>query len=200
MAIDLVVDESTEVVLNERPPTELQPAFRTVQIRTLKDLVEVGFIESEEMVNKLLDAAKYVTEAALARPATFTPFVPVVGTSWRTDLRRFGAFRAASGDVRLTEIRAFWDIAREIEPYALSRVTATTALDSLGLPPGRLAAISKIIVYLFNDVTVKVNSVLTMAPKIKRLKCRHLLIEKGGRIRVNSSFFKIDAFSIRGMQ
>lgn len=193
MANDLTVAQGTTLVLSENPSPTLAPSFQRVQINTFNDLVEQGVIKSQDTVNRLLNSAKEITRATLTRRETYTPFVPVIGTN-RPDLRRFGSFLAATMDVPLTESQIFWRLARSIDPQALFSVQTDTGLQQFLHP-----ALSEIIKYLFQDIVVEPNSVLTIGPTVALLTCRDLLIRKAGSIVVQGSV-RISAFSIKGEQ
>lgn len=193
MADDLTVVQGTTLVLDENPPPTLAPSFQRVRINTFNDLVERGVIKSQSTVDRLLNSAIEVTRATLTRRETFTPFVSVIGTT-RPDLRRFGSFVAATSDVNPTESHTFWRLARSIDPQALSTVKTDTTLQPYLHP-----ALSVINQYLFQDVVVEPNSVLTVHSAVTLLFCRDLLIKRTGRIVVQGST-RISAFSIEGEQ
>jgi hypothetical protein len=197
MVRNLNVAEGTTIVLNENPPADLAENLQNIRIRTLNDLVENGVINSTTTLNQLLDAAKTATADALGRRETFTPFVPIYGTS-RPDLRRFGSFLAAVPTIQSSESEIFWRVARSINPQALHTIDINTDLSRVVLTPGTLERLSDIAKYYFQDVVVEPYGVLTLGSTVKVLQCRDLLIKKTGRIVVNGGGAKIVAYSIQG--
>jgi hypothetical protein len=197
MAEDLTVGRGTTLVLDENPPAQAAGGFQQIHFRALNDLVDHAVIGSATTADALLEAAKMATAGALTRRETFTPFVPVVGTT-RPDLRRYGSFLAAAPNVHPGEAQSFWRVARAINPTALASVALDTDLTTVGL--ARSPILSPFYKYLFNDVVIEPTSTLAIAPAVHMFSCNNLLIKKTGRIVVQSSGLKISAFSIQGEQ
>jgi hypothetical protein len=202
MAQDLVVREGTTVELSDTPSAALQESLQRTQLRTLRDLVNMGVVASEERLHQLLTAAKTVTAETLRRPTTFTPFVAVPGTA-RTDLRRFGSFLAetqGAGAAHPLEVNAFWRVARAIEPTQLAEIDLDTPIANLRSPIGNVVINPAIYHYLFRNVTVEPHSSLVIRPNIQSFRCGDLLIKRAGRIVVQGSGVVIKAHSIQGEQ
>jgi hypothetical protein len=196
MAMNLEVNEGTTVVLDGKPPRGLARSLERYELKTLRDLVTVGLIDSENALTSLLDSAKQVTTRALSSRDTFRPFMAVPGTT-RPDLRRFGDFLTVSSASVASRFEAegFWRVARAIEPEMLDNVNLDTPLKdvSSSLPGITLK-------YGFNDILVNANSVLVVASDVQQLTCRNLLIKKTGMIEVQGGGIAIKAFSIQGEQ
>lgn len=192
MPKDLIVKQGTQVILDEKPPQTIAGALQRVTINKLQDLVDVGAVRSRDALDKLLSAAKEATSSAIRSRETYRPMVTVPGTTL-PDLRRFGAFRAAAPEVHDSDTQIFWRLARDMPPAALATVTAATDVSSM--VSTRLRSILK---YLFNDVEVQSNSVLTLAPTIHVFQCGNLTIRTGGKIVIQGSGIVIKAFSIQG--
>ncbi len=191
MSSNLTVKTGTSVVLDENPSPLLTANFERRQITTLDDLVKFGLIESNDTINKLLDAAKAVTTSTLGNSSTFTPNVTIPGTS-RPNLRRFGSFIAAVPNININKVTTFWRVARTIDPQILTNVTSKTILADLG---SRVAILPT---FFFADVTIEESGTLIINAPIGHLKCNNLLIKKNGRILINSSGLMIKASSIKG--
>jgi hypothetical protein len=192
MLQDLIVKQGTHVILDEKPPQAIAGALQRVNINTLQDLVDVGAVRSHDALDKLLHAAHTATASAIRLRETYTPMVRVHGTML-PDLRRFGAFRAAAPEVPSSDVDIFWRVVREIDPVTLATMTPATNLSSILRP-----SFGSIFKYLFKDVEVQSNSVLTLTPAIHVFLCNHLTICKGGKIAVQGSGMVINAFSIQG--
>lgn len=197
MAMDIVVQPGTELRLSEEAPQGFESALTRLQVRTLGDLVDLGLVSSREALGRMLESARQVTARALTSREAFTPFVPIRGTR-QPDLRRFGAFLAASQEPPM-EQQSFWQLAREIEPRALATLKPTTDLSTV-LSPGMAAQLGRYWSVLVNDVTVEQNATLVVGKNIKKFSCHDLLIKKGGRLIVQSSGAFIQAHSIQGLQ
>jgi hypothetical protein len=192
MPQDLTVQQGTQVILNGNPPQEIAAALQRVSINKLQDLVDVGAVGSREALDSLLDSAKRASSSAIRLRDTYTPMVLVPGTML-PDLRRFGAFRAAAPEVHTADAQIFWRLARGIPATALATVTPATDLSAMVSP-----RLLEILVYLFRDVEVQSNSVLTLDAAIQVFQCGNLTIRTGGRIVVQGSGIVIKAFSIQG--
>ena len=190
--MDLIVKQGTNVALDESPPQAIAGALQRVKINNLQDLVDAGTVSSRKALDKLLIAAQTATASAIRLRETYTPAVRVYGTTL-PDLRRLGAFRAAAPEVPSSDADIFWRVVRDIKPATLATVTPATDLSSL--VSRRFGEILK---YLFGDVEVQSNSVLTLAPNIHVLQCHNLTIRKGGKILVRGSGIVIKASSIQG--
>lgn len=202
MTQDLVVLEGSTVELTDAPPTALQGNFNQIQVRTLRDLVTTGMIDSEEKLHQLLASAQNVTAVALSNPATFTPFVAVSGTL-RTDLRRFGSFLADTqvrGVTNRLEVDSFWRVARAIEPSQLATIDLDTPLANVRTVVSGSLINARIYQYLFRSITVEPHSNLVIAPTVRALTCHDLLIHRTGKIIVQGSGVVIKAHSIQGEQ
>lgn len=196
MANNLIVAQGTTIVLSKQPPANLAGSMQRLQIHTLKDLVSHGMVKSDATLTALLDAAKSATAGALTSRDTFTPFVPVRGTS-RSDLRRYGSFIAATSTVSRTESESFWRIAREIEPVKLATVNPTSDLSAL-VSRGVLERLREFLKYFFNDVTIESGATLQLGGAVKNLSCHDLFIRRTGRIVIEGSGTQITAHSIKG--
>jgi hypothetical protein len=172
----------------------LEAAHQQVRLDVFSDLVKEGIVGSDAVLNHMLEAAKTATNEALTNRSTFTPFVPVRGTT-QPDLRRLGTFIAASPDANPGEQSTFWRLARDVPPSAVANLKASTKLTEVGL--GRFSNISK---FLFTDVTIETNGVLQVTGTIQVMLAKNVLIKKGGRIMVNGGGFQVKATSIQGEQ
>jgi hypothetical protein len=194
MANNLTISGGTTIVLNENPTVELSESLQRIQINTLEDLVDAGVIDSQEKLQNLLNSAQLVTEEALSRRETFTPFIRVPGSS-RDDLGRFGSFIAATPNILPSERHGFWRIARRIEPISMANITTAVDLNGVVPLPSR-----QLLNFIFNNIEVESNAVLQIQSTVQLLSCNQLLIRRTGRIVVNGNSLKIQAFSIAGEQ
>lgn len=192
MATDLIVQTGTQVTLNDNPPQALAGAMDRIQINSLKDLVTIGLVSSPAMLGRLLDSAKDSTTDALTRRETYTPMVTVHGTRL-PDLRRYGSFRAATAEVDVLAADMFWRVVRDIPPTALATLKPESNLSAMVDPRFR-----EILKYLFKDVEVQSNAVLTLAPMVQVFQCNNLVIHKGGKIAILGNGALIRAFSVQG--
>lgn len=191
MPQDLLVKEGTHVLLDEQPPQSMVEALQRVKINTLQDLVNVGVVRSREALDKLIQSAQAATTSALRSRETYAPPVRVVGMA-RSDLRRFPAFRAAVPEVHSADADIFWRVVRDLEPTAIAHMTPASTLSWANLH------LREILKYLFNDVEIYSNAVLTLAPKVQVFECRNLIIRRGGKIVIQGTGTVIKAFSIQG--
>jgi hypothetical protein len=194
MPDDLIVGQGTIVTLEENPRGGiLEAAHQRVRLDTLSDLVREEIVSSDAVLNHLLEAAKTATKEALTSRSTFTPFVPVRGTT-RPDLRRLGSFLVASPDATPLEQTIFWRLARGVSATTVANLTVSTRLTDVGvLHP---VDVSK---FVFKDVTVETNGLLQVVGD-QIIYATHLLIQRGGRIVGSGSGFQIKARSIQGEQ
>lgn len=193
MPQDLIVQQGTNLVLDENPPQAIAGAFQRFRINNLQDFVDVGAVRSRETLNQLLDAAKTATDSAMRLRDTYTPMVRVHGTA-RPDLRRFGAFRAFVPEVASSEAAIFWRVARGIDPIALADVTPATDLLTVGVHQ----RFSEYLRWNLNDVEVQSGSVLTLSSMIDVFQCDNLTIRASGMIVVQGSGIVLKVFSIQG--
>jgi len=189
MLQDLIVRQGTNVMLDESPPQGISEALQRIKINKLQDLVDVGFVRSRDALDKLLDAAKKATAAAIQIRSSSTPLPRVHGTML-PDLQRFSTFRAATLDVPSADAEILWRTVRGIEPANLEKMTPDVAL------PAHLQ--QTIYRYQFKDVVVQSDSVLTLGSATDIFECDNLKIYKNGEIVVQGSGMLIKAFSIEG--
>src|SRR5215212_130430 len=193
MTKDLIVKQGTTVILDENPTGDLAGSLQLLKIESLSDLVKHGFVRSKEKLSDLLNSAKKVTDDVVRDSRTFTPFIPVPGTS-RPDLRRFGRFIAATPNVNNFERDIFWRIFRDFDPNVLEDINTDTKIS--GVPS--LAGRSRVWIapsFLLTDIVVESNASLVVR-NMTSIRCRDLMIRRNGRIVVEGSGLYINAHSI----
>lgn len=198
MAIDLVVPKNTSVILNAEPQDALKAQMKRLNIQTFGDLAAQKVVASASTIDRMLTAAKKVTQEALTRRETFTPFRPIPGTA-RTDLQRFGGFMAALPSEHPMEVKIFWLVARSIEPTKLQQIDKDTPIQAF-LDIGSRLALAKFVMFLFQDITVESGATLEIQKSVKILAANNVLIKRTGRIVVKGTGTTIKAFSIKGEQ
>jgi hypothetical protein len=197
VANSLIVEAGSVVTLEENMPNDFAAQPERLQINKLEDFVDHGLVKSTDTLNRLLDAAKIVTEEKLRDPSTHSPFVPIRGTS-RADLRRFGAFTSQVQDVSTVEANAFWRVARTIDPNMLTIIdTSATIGDSVTVG----SRLWDFVRFVFENVTVEEGAILRVSNQVNYITCGDLLIKRSGQIVANggASLF-ISANSIQGEQ
>lgn len=186
MATDLTVEEGQQWDLDLNPPPG---AFRTVEVGSLNNLVEQGFIGSTSALQLLLKSAQEATRLALNERR---PFDPVPGTLRRADLQRFSTFIAGASGVHPGQAQQFWNIVRQMPPSTLiSNLNTSTQLE------GIMATKLFIPAWYFFDVTIQPGANLLL--KGAHFSCRHLLIKATGKMTVKGSGLYLRAASIQGL-
>ncbi|MGB9131160.1 MAG: hypothetical protein WCB90_00880 [Methanosarcina sp.] len=197
MTSDLIVDSGTTVVLNDNPPANLGENLKSVEITKLKDLVDLGFVDSNEILNQLLNSAKKATSIAISSRETFFPKVFVPGTT-KPDMRRFASFVANTPNATPLQQSTVWRTIRDIEPAYLENIDIASdlkAIKEIGYKPFEVK------IWRFKNITVQPNSTLKIDMSNSVIKCYDLVIKRTGKIEVQSGGgVYIKAHSITGDQ
>jgi hypothetical protein len=184
----------------ERPDAAIAGALTTEKVERLSDLVRLGVVKSDQELDRLINAAKAATAAALADSSTLSPANRLPGRRTLMDLRRFPRVLSEVPDANRLAVDTVWRIVRRVEPSAVAAIDGNTNLSDMRIVGRVTERWDEIHHFRFANVTVEAGAVLDIAPDVHVFSAGDLLIRRTGRIDVRGASLVIRAESIQGEQ
>jgi len=200
---DLTVAANQTVALDAtRPDAAVAGALTVDKVEVLSDLVRLGFVESENELDRMIAATKVATAKALSDPGTLAPINRVAGRRTLMDLGRFPRVLAEMPEANRPGLESVWRIVREVEPTTVDSLSRTSKLADMRLATGSklISKWDKIHLFVFQDITVLPGAVLEVAADVHVLNARDIHIQRTGRIAVRGGSLRIIGKSIKGEQ